>query len=42
VQRRPYDPETGLKNTVATTVKSLGIDADNIKFNKETEEFDKF
>ena len=42
VQRRPYDPETGLKNTVANTVKSLGIDADNIRFNKETEEFEKF
>lgn len=42
VQKRPYDPETGLKTTIASTVKSLGIDAENIKFNKESGDFDRF
>jgi hypothetical protein len=40
VQRKRYDPETGLVNTVAITVKKLGIDCEKIKFNKETEDFD--
>lgn len=42
VQRRPYDPDTGLRNTLTNTVKSLGIDTESIKFNQETGEFDSF
>ncbi len=42
VARRIYDPETGMRNTVAITVKQLGIDADKIKFNIATEEFENF
>jgi hypothetical protein len=42
VERRRFDPESGLRNTVKMTVKQLGIDCDKIRFNPETEEFTPF
>ena len=38
--QKPYDPETGKRNTLENTVRQLGIDAVKIKF--ENEEFVKF
>ena len=40
VERKRYDPATGLRNTLQNTVQQLGIDSEKIKFNPETEEFD--
>ena len=42
VSRQPYDQETGRSNTLACTVKKLGIDAEKIKFDSKNEEFTDF
>ena len=42
VSRQPYDQETGLQNTLASTVKKLGIDTEKIRFNLKDEEFTDF
>lgn len=40
VERKRYDPNTGLRNTLQNTVQQLSIDGEKIKFNTETEDFD--
>ena len=42
VSRQPYDQYTGTSNTLASTVKKLGIDAEKIKFDFKNEEFTDF
>jgi hypothetical protein len=42
VARQPYNPYTGEANTLTSTIKQLGIDAEKIKFSAEDEDFVKF
>ena len=39
---QPYDPETGNQNTLALTVKKLGIDSEKIKFDFNEQQFNDF
>ena len=42
VSRTPYDQESGMMNSLALTIKKLGIDSDQIKFSFSTEDFTDF
>lgn len=42
IARQPFNQYTGEQNTLSSTIKQLGIDAEKIKFSFEEEDFKKF